>query len=600
MVRVSSWARGASFALAAGLGVLVLLSAARAPADTQQNERAAAGDAVTEALQREIYGLSAERDELLRRAAAQSPNFAPAQWHLGNVKDARNRWLSADDFIEQWASSRKTKEYERARHEAPDTVQGQLELAEHCRQEKLPGQMQAALMRVLEHDPNHEQARAALGFVRQGPLWLSRADIEAEQAIARAREESLQKWRGDLQEIAAALASGSPKRRAIAAEKLLAIRDSSAIAAMERLVSPVSDEAALAVIAALKELPEPEAGLSLARHAVMYPSLAVREAASAALAAHDVHSYVPALIDLMVKPVETRVGVAPLPGGRIGFRQVFLRETNDREEALVMDTEYERINRGGSAEVARRRAATDILRSGTQRIAASERRNDATLRLNERIAWVLNRATQQDLPASAETWWQWWNQQNEIQQAGPKTQVISQIYRRVQITDPVLQLGGGTTGGGGSHECLVAGTLVWTASGPWAVEKIQRGDLVLSQNVETGELGFRPVLRTTSRPEGKIVKFTAGLETFECSGGHVFWVSGEGWKKASQLEPGMLLHTVDGPLPVRSVETGRDAETFNLVVADFASYFVGQQRILSHDFTLRQPTSAIVPGLKPE
>src|SRR5687768_15759087 len=97
MVRVSSWARGGSFALAAGLGVLVLLSAARAPADTQQNERAAAGDAVTEALQREIYGLSAERDELLRRAAAQSPNFAPAQWHLGNVKDARNRWLSADD-----------------------------------------------------------------------------------------------------------------------------------------------------------------------------------------------------------------------------------------------------------------------------------------------------------------------------------------------------------------------------------------------------------------------------------------------------------------------------------------------------------------------
>ena len=56
----------------------------------------------------------------------------------------------------------------------------------------------------------------------------------------------------------------------------------------------------------------------------------------------------------------------------------------------------------------------------------------------------------------------------------------------------------------------MAGTLVWTASGPVAVEKVQRGDLVLSQDVDTGELSFKPVLRTTTRPRGKIVKFTTG------------------------------------------------------------------------------------------
>ena len=70
--------------------------------------------------------------------------------------------------------------------------------------------------------------------------------------------------------------------------------------------------------------------------------------------------------------------------------------------------------------------------------------------------------------------------------------------------------------------------------------------------------------------------------------------------KASQLESGMLLHTTSGPLPIVSVDSGSEAETYNLVVADFSTYFVGQQQILSHDFTLRRATSAVVPGLKPQ
>jgi hypothetical protein len=148
--------------------------------------------------------------------------------------------------------------------------------------------------------------------------------------------------------------------------------------------------------------------------------------------------------------------------------------------------------------------------------------------------------------------------------------------------------------------CLVAGTLVWTAGGPMAVEQIQRGDLVLSQDVETGELAFKPVLRTVQTKRGPTVEFTAGRESIGCSGGHVFWVSGDGWKQASELESGMLLHAVDGGVPVRSLKAGEEAATYNLVVADFGTYFVGQQKILAHDYTLRSATNALVPGLKPD
>lgn len=602
MVRTLAHARIAAIVAAAGLGIAIMWGAGVSRAEPQRGDRLAAEEAVQEALQREMYGLASERERLLQAAAVHSPQFAPAQWHLGKVMDSRHRWISADDFIGQWVASRKNKLYELARDKAADTVEGQLSLAEYCRREKLPGQMRAALSRVLDHDPNHAAAREALGFVRMGPLWLSREEVEAEEAIARAQEASVAKWSDDLSEIAREFTSDSPKRRTMAAEKLLKITDPSAIAAMERIISPVSDEAARAVLAVLANMPDLEASLSLARHAVMYPSLPIREAASLALAKRDLHSYAPALVNLMVTPVESRAAVGPLPGGRIGFRQVFVRESIDRQDVLLMDTEYERVSNGGSEEDARRRAAGDIAGSARRRLERSERESEATVRLNERIAWVLNWATQQSLPASPESWWQWWNDQNERLPGSQKTMAVSQVYRQVQITDPVpiTGIGSGIQSGGGGGECLVAGTLIWTASGPKAVDKVQRGDLVLAQDPDSGELAFKPVLQTTTRPRGKIVKFTAGQETFECSGGHVFWVAGDGWKKASELQSGMLLHTACGPVPIVSVETGSEAETFNLVVADFATYFVGQQKVLSHDFTLRRATTALVPGLKPQ
>ena len=43
--------------------------------------------------------------------------------------------------------------------------------------------------------------------------------------------------------------------------------------------------------------------------------------------------------------------------------------------------------------------------------------------------------------------------------------------------------------------------------------------------------------------------------------------------------------------------TGLEA-TYNLIVADFHTYFVGEGKILSHDNTIREPTVALVPGLK--
>ena len=69
-----------------------------------------------------------------------------------------------------------------------------------------------------------------------------------------------------------------------------------------------------------------------------------------------------------------------------------------------------------------------------------------------------------------------------------------------------------------------------------------------------------------------------------------------------QLAAGSRLHTLSGSVPVETIEKlpvdpSNEGLAYNLIVADFDSYFVGDCGILVHDNTPRQPTSAVFPGL---
>ena len=45
------------------------------------------------------------------------------------------------------------------------------------------------------------------------------------------------------------------------------------------------------------------------------------------------------------------------------------------------------------------------------------------------------------------------------------------------------------------------------------------------------------------------------------------------------------------------LQSAPEAETYNLVVADFNTYFIGSSGILAHDNTPRRPTQAVLPGI---
>ena len=96
------------------------------------------------------------------------------------------------------------------------------------------------------------------------------------------------------------------------------------------------------------------------------------------------------------------------------------------------------------------------------------------------------------------------------------------------------------------------------------------------------------VLRPLAEPINRIVG----------TGEDVMWVNGTGWRIAKRLNPGDRLHAVSGARVVDSIsKMPSPPVVHNLVVEDFHTYFVGEQGILVHDITYRQPTRALVPGL---
>jgi hypothetical protein len=54
---------------------------------------------------------------------------------------------------------------------------------------------------------------------------------------------------------------------------------------------------------------------------------------------------------------------------------------------------------------------------------------------------------------------------------------------------------------------------------------------------------------------------------------------------------------VSKPLTVRSVKPAENGEAYNLIVADFSTYFVGQSGVLAHDITPRRSTQTALPGI---
>jgi hypothetical protein len=237
------------------------------------------------------------------------------------------------------------------------------------------------------------------------------------------------------------------------------------------------------------------------------------------------------------------------------------------------------------------------------------RANEQVETLNSRIVPVLEGTTGKALGDNPKAWWDWWRDQNEYY--AESSHDVDRYYYS-DTSDYYYPLPGtyliNTEPSKPiptverpryprKRSCFAKGTLVWTKTGTRPIETIENGDLVLAQDVDTGELKYRPVIGLSVRPPSPIVNVSLGNESILATKGHPFWVAGAGWRMAKEMADGDVLHSVSGSTTIKKVEPSGEAEAYNLIVADFNTYFVGQHGFLVHDNTPRRPTQALLPGI---
>ena len=116
------------------------------------------------------------------------------------------------------------------------------------------------------------------------------------------------------------------------------------------------------------------------------------------------------------------------------------------------------------------------------------------------------------------------------------------------------------------------------------------GDLVLARDDETGETGYRPVVRTYETPGLEVFDLVVAeacgvTETVTVTYEHPFWVADTGWIPAGQLVPGDHVVTADGADATvldRGVEA-RATTVHNVEVDGLHTYFVGDLGVWVHN-----------------
>jgi hypothetical protein len=232
---------------------------------------------------------------------------------------------------------------------------------------------------------------------------------------------------------------------------------------------------------------------------------------------------------------------------------------------------------------ARRRLESDI-----QQIEAHNR---AVAESNDRVLPVLAMVAGQDLGPDRASWNKWWVDQIGFTIVPQKSQEKATVVEQVPIDyqpQPVAPtvLGQSTTVIRRLASCFAAGTLIKTRDGLRPIETLRVGDLVLTQNVKTGALGYQPVFRAIHNPPSTTFRISLGNEPIISSQFHRFWKAGHGWVMARDLKAGDALRTLDGVATVSGVEADRVQPVFNLEVAEDCDFFVGTLGALVHDNTL--------------
>ena len=489
------------------------------------------------------------------------PENQLATWQLGQVK-VDKQWMAVEEAQRRASADPLQDEYRERRTAAGDRAKEQLAVAKWAHKNGLTDEALFHWAQFLAADPKNEEALAALDLHWQNGRLMSREQIADYKAQMRDAKRAAERWSPKIVGWRRAVSGQDSAARDAALAEIGSVSDAEAIPSIEVLTLGREPRDRRSVRRLLKnhncfrrrlgKMQGQAATESLARHAVFAADESTRKLAVEKLKPRDQHDYMPLLLSALGMPIEASYSVTTGPDGSVHYLQSLFREGPDSD--VAWDSQHSAIQRDlsdGVAQIDRNNKTLQVGRTLEAKFrtevrkealatayqyryasdaAATESKvaqaNKAAETLNSRIVPVLADITGTNYGNNPKSWWDWWRSKNEYYTSDHP---VDRYYNRgadyFDYTIPERS----------PHSCFGKGTLVWTKTGRKAIETIEPGDLILAQDVNTGELKYKAVLRRTVRPPSPLLKISAGDEEINVTGGHVLWVSGVGWRMAKEL-----------------------------------------------------------------
>lgn len=577
-------------------------------------------------LQEESKGIPVDRESLLSNHQnikdLPTPEDSPAiAWQSGLIRRGSD-WQRVESLGKEDLSSNLRKYREKRGDQVLDLA-GHREMAHFCAGQGWKPQAIAHWYGVLGFEPNDAEARNALGFQRMGNRWVNKEEWQSLLERNTATLSALKKWLPRVKTVVAQIDRGG-KDSVRAIQWLETIDVPEVVPSLHEIAKRSSGDTAIHLVSALRRFQTKDSCYALADIAISDPSSPASIAAIQGLKEIANEWYVPDLLELMASEIEVQNRIVTHPNGALILRFTCQQEWKDTKEVIQIDKllaagavstkPFSRQFRerrfaipgawnsitdpAPKNEVASQIALEEAVRTAKSNTAAAANRNEELRDQQKRIATVLRATSDLNLEDDPLAWWNWWQQSKEVEMGGPKGlnyQYIQEVSNPIYVPRPTFVV---FRIPGPNHSCLVAGTLIQTEAGLTAIESIRIGDQVLSQNIMTGELSLKPVIRTTKRAAAptRCMKLESA-ETIVSTLGHHWWVTGKGWTKTKELKEGMSIRTASGNVRIERISDSNDEVAYNLAVADNHNYFVGEQRLLSFDAGELIPTFQRVPGL---
>jgi hypothetical protein len=139
----------------------------------------------------------------------------------------------------------------------------------------------------------------------------------------------------------------------------------------------------------------------------------------------------------------------------------------------------------------------------------------------------------------------------------------------------------------GNGVCFVAGTLVAVRDDLIPIEEISIGDVVYSENPDTGEKNTKTVTQTFVRQTKELLHIRVGKQKISTTPEHPFYVPQKGWVASIELRAGDKLLLRSGDVIVIEQVQHEILETpitvYNFEVADWHTYYVSDLAVLVHN-----------------